>query len=603
MSAPHPRQLAPARLRWTDEGPESPGTGDVYFSRRGGAEETRAVFLAGNGLPERFRDRKHLRLGELGFGTGLNFLETRRAFLAAAPADAQLDYVAFELAPLAPGDRHRFAAFLEACGEAALAAGARLLDAQFPAPFAGWHCLVLDGGRVRLSLWLGDAGAGLEDWQAAGAPGGVDGWYLDGFAPRLAPELWAPDLFRRVAERSAPGATVATFSVARTVRDALAAAGFEVERVPATPGKRRVLRGRLAAGLGTPPDAPPATAVVIGAGLAGACAATALARRGTAVTVLDPAGVAPGAPRHPYTLRHPRRPRDDGPRAPLLLDAYRFALAWLAGRAGWQPQAVLQFTEARRPERLARVVERFARADPRLAVRGFAGETTLAFPDAGRADLPVLIAAALAEERIVLRREAVEALEHGPRAPALRLWGGEQLRPDVVVLAAGTAAAILAPALRRLGHMRGQLTRVRTAASRGTLPVLTGRGHAVPLADGWVTGSSYVRDGAPGPPTATERRENLERLGRWGTVLGTPGLAADAEPVEEFTGVRCTVPDRVPVIGLLAPGLAVTTGHASSGLTTCPLAGEWTAAALCGEAPVADGELRAAADPRRLAGA
>jgi glycine/D-amino acid oxidase-like deaminating enzyme len=263
---------------------------------------------------------------------------------------------------------------------------------------------------------------------------------------------------------------------------------------------------------------------------------------------------------------------------------------------------VLQFAETRRPERLARVLERFVHADPRLAVQRFGGESTLAFPDAGRADLPALIAAALAEDRIVLRREAVEALEHGPSAPAVRLRGGERLRPDVVVLAAGTATATLAPALARLGRMRGQLTRVRTAAAPGPLPVLTGRGHAVPLADGWVTGSSYVRDGAPGPPTAAERRENLERLARWGAVFAASAFAEDAEPVEEFTGVRCTVPDRMPVVGLLAPGLAVTTGHASSGLTTCPLAGEWIAAALCGEAPVADGELRVAADPCRLAG-
>ncbi|MEE4382376.1 MAG: tRNA (5-methylaminomethyl-2-thiouridine)(34)-methyltransferase MnmD [Pseudomonadales bacterium] len=602
MTAPHPRQLAPARLRWTEEGPESLETGDVYFSRRGGAAETRAVFLAGNGLPERFRDRPRLRLGELGFGTGLNFLETRRAFLATAPAGACLDYVAFERAPLAPGDRDRFATFLETCGETGLAAGARLLDERFPAPFAGWHRLVLDGGRVRLSLWLGDAAAGLEDWRAAGVPGGVDGWYLDGFAPRLAPELWAPALFRSLAERSAPGATVATFSVARAVRDALAAAGFAVERVPATTGKRQVLRGRLGAGSGTPAAATPATVLVIGAGLAGACAATALASRGTAVTVLDAAGIARGASGNPWAVLHPRLPLDDGPRAPLLLDAYRFALAWLAGRAGWRPQPVLQFAEPRRPERLARVLERFAGADPRLAARSFAGETTLAFPDAGRADLPALIAAALAEPRIELRRTPVASLGAGGGARAVQLADGTTLEADAVVLAAGTATAALAPALARLGRMRGQLTRVRTDPP-GALPVLTGRGHAVPLEDGWVSGSSYVRDGPPGPPTESERRENLARLARWGALLGAEGLAARAEPAEEFTGVRCTVPDRMPVVGLLAPGLAVTTGHASSGLTTCPLAGEWLAAALCGEAPAADGELRTAADPRRLAGA
>ena len=61
------------RLIWTEDGaPRSGRFDDVYFSREDGLAETRAVFLAGCGLPAAWRGRDHFVVGELGFGTGLN---------------------------------------------------------------------------------------------------------------------------------------------------------------------------------------------------------------------------------------------------------------------------------------------------------------------------------------------------------------------------------------------------------------------------------------------------------------------------------------------------------------------------------------------------
>ena len=54
--------------------PRSRRYGDVYFSREGGLAESRAVFLAGCGLPARWADRRMFTVAELGFGTGLNIL-------------------------------------------------------------------------------------------------------------------------------------------------------------------------------------------------------------------------------------------------------------------------------------------------------------------------------------------------------------------------------------------------------------------------------------------------------------------------------------------------------------------------------------------------
>ena len=65
---------------------------DIYFSQEDGAAESDYVFLKGNDLEGRFADlslHETFVIGELGFGTGLNFVLARRLFLERAPAEAQ----------------------------------------------------------------------------------------------------------------------------------------------------------------------------------------------------------------------------------------------------------------------------------------------------------------------------------------------------------------------------------------------------------------------------------------------------------------------------------------------------------------------------------
>jgi tRNA U34 5-methylaminomethyl-2-thiouridine-forming methyltransferase MnmC len=74
---------------------------DPYFSLAGGLAETRHVFLAGNGLPDRFRDG--FQIAELGFGTGLNLLATALAH----QGPQHLHYTSFEAFPLPAADIER----------------------------------------------------------------------------------------------------------------------------------------------------------------------------------------------------------------------------------------------------------------------------------------------------------------------------------------------------------------------------------------------------------------------------------------------------------------------------------------------------------------
>lgn len=223
-------------LDWDENGtPVSRVFGDPYFSRTDGRAETRHVFLAGNGLPDRWQNRNHFTIAELGFGTGLNFLETAAAWRQCRPPDATLSYVAFERYPLSSSDLARALAPWPD-----LAADAAVLTGLWPPP-PGWS--EHEVAAVHLHIYIGDANTGLPQWN-----GLADAWYLDGFSPAKNPDLWGHDLMRHVYTNTAPGGTLATFTVAGWVRRNLGAAGFEVTKIPGYGRKRECLKGARSCG-------------------------------------------------------------------------------------------------------------------------------------------------------------------------------------------------------------------------------------------------------------------------------------------------------------------------------------------------------------------
>ena len=122
----------------------------------------------------------------------------------------------------------------------------------------------------------------------------ADAFYLDGFAPARNPRMWAAPIYKALARVAAPGATAATWSAAREVRDGLKAAGFEVASVGGFAAKREMTRARFSPRF--VPKRPPARsplepayrhAAIVGAGLAGCAAAWALALQGWRITLLD----------------------------------------------------------------------------------------------------------------------------------------------------------------------------------------------------------------------------------------------------------------------------------------------------------------------------
>lgn len=207
------------QLDWRDGGvPVSVRFDDPYFSLDGGLAETRHVFLDGNGLPARLRPGFHV--AELGFGTGLNCLALAQV------ATLPVVMTSFEGWPMSLAQL-----------EQAHAAFPELADFAVQLR-AGWGRPAIRVGQVDLRLIIGDVAQTLPDWQ-----GRADAWFLDGFSPARNPAMWNDGIMAQVGRCTAPGGSFATYTAAGTVRRALSAAGFAVERRPGFGRKRHMSRG------------------------------------------------------------------------------------------------------------------------------------------------------------------------------------------------------------------------------------------------------------------------------------------------------------------------------------------------------------------------
>jgi tRNA 5-methylaminomethyl-2-thiouridine biosynthesis bifunctional protein len=306
------------------------------------------VFLAGNGLPGRWQGRDAFVVLETGFGLGLNFLATWDAWRRDAARPRRLHFVSVESRPFGRDD---LATALRPFEE--LAPLADELTRAWPEPLAGFHRLPFSSGRVILTLLLGDAHEMLPQLEAR-----ADAFYLDGFAPARNPGLWSPAVVRELARLAAPGATLATWTVAGGVRAALADAGFHVEKRPGFAAKREMLVGAREGGGAKPPVQ--RHAVVVGAGLAGTLTAERLAARDWRVDLLD---ARPARSAAAVGLVRPIANVRDAVNARLSRSAFLYALQHYGGleREGyalqWNPCGVLQVAaddeEARRFEAIA----------------------------------------------------------------------------------------------------------------------------------------------------------------------------------------------------------------------------------------------------------
>lgn len=575
-------------LVWREDGlPQSSLYGDVYFSSVDGLAETRAVFLQGCGLPERFAGRRDFVVGELGFGSGLNIAALLDLWRREKPTGARLRIFSIEAHPLERDEAARILAHWPELGEAARA----LLDA-WPGKARGFHRVDLPGFDAVLDLAVMDVIEALQAWDGA-----ADAWFLDGFSPALNPAMWREEVLAAVATRSAAGARAATFTVAGAVRRGLQAAGFEIAKRPGFGRKRERLEAWLPGERAIPPR--PQSLAIIGGGIAGAAVARAARAEGLAVTVIDdPDGVA--ASGNPTGLVTPALDAGGGPRAALYAQALARATRLYAEVPdAVVTQGVLQLASAERDATRFAAVAGQDIFEPGAMIP-LAAEDTEAKLGAATPALtmtsaqvvePPTIRAAWIGETLSARVARLERDGEGWRL--LDAKGASILRADAVVLAGGAASVGLDPTLP-LRPVRGQASWARgtTAAA----PAAFG-GYAIPTRDGVLFGATHDRD-----ETATDVRQEDHARNLATLAKGLPRLAERlrGETFEGRAALRATVPDHLPVAGVRADGLGLLTGLGSRGLCLAPLLAEHVVARLLALPSSLPRQLSHLVDPARF---
>ena len=609
-----------AALDWAPAGPRARDADDVYFSAEDGLEEARAVFLAGAGFPERFNPGVTV-VGELGFGTGLNFLALWDRFRHCAAPGARLHFISVEGFPLHRDDAARaLAAFpeMEVLADALLAA--------WPSPHKGAHRRVFEDGRVTLTVFHDTAEAALAQMDFA-----ADAWFLDGFAPAKNPDMWTPALFGHIARLSKRSAPAATFTVAGAVRRGLTEAGFTVEKKPGFARKRERLEAIYA---GSPASAAPTPfpavrpcagpIAIIGGGIAAANCVEALTRRGRAVEVFARGGWAAGASGAPLGLLTPRLEAADRPHGRALLNAFDYAADLYARLGVLNQSGVLRLGGdeggTQRLQRMAALLDdrfRWLDAETASQVVGAASEGGLWMGPAGTfipADVVMALTGATPARDI-----EITAITRDGEAWVLSDQTGERYGPYGAVVLAG-------------GHEAGALSGLSIEAGAGRLGVFeTGRdlaapaawgGYAAPMGPGrMMVGATHVKSEYPGSPDAAEA--GLRALTQGAPVAVSSLLGAC---VEHWGGVRAALADRLPVAGALpdetfeacwrgaaqgrsdgpggiaGPGGPLILGALGArGFAHAPLLAEHLASGLCGEPPALEHGGRDALHPARFA--
>ncbi len=384
-----------------------------------------------------------------------------------------------------------------------------------------------------------------------------------------------------------------------------------------------------------PPRSGPATrtAVVVGAGIAGAACARALARHGWSVAVVErDTAAAQRASGNPGGLFHGSVHADDTRHARLLraaaltaADDYHTAIA--AGVAGAVDGLLRLETRldivamTARLQGLALPAEYVAAVDAaeaswRAGVR--VAHPAWHYPTGGWVDPGAWVRLALAKTGIALRcGAAVAALRRAPGGwAAVDAAGAVLARGTIAVVATGDAGVpSIDAALSALAWptvmTRGQVSHWRCDPKTRPLRLpLAGGGYALPLADGVLCGATRQAGDEDATVRDADHAHNVDRYCR---LTGLPPPARSA--LRGRVGWRLDTSDRLPIAGAWPageptaattlrrlprePGLFVLTALGSRGLTLAPLLGRLVAAQASATPWPIEQDLADAVDPAR----
>ena len=201
-----------------------PDWDEQYHSKHGAIKESKHVFIK-TGLHHfcELHDVEALAILEIGFGTGLNALLTSQE---AEILKRSILYDGVEAYPISL-QQVQGLNYPEMLG----------ITETF---FLKLHSVCWEAPqKISPSFTLHKKQKLFKDITAIGAYHLI---YFDAFGARVQPELWTQEVFKTMYTALKQNGVLVTYAAKGSVRRAMQAVGFLVERLPGPPGKREMLR-------------------------------------------------------------------------------------------------------------------------------------------------------------------------------------------------------------------------------------------------------------------------------------------------------------------------------------------------------------------------
>jgi len=196
-----------------------PDWNEQYHSKNGSINESLHVFIK-NGLKE--VAAKEVSILEVGFGTGLN------CFITYLEAERKINYVGAEAYPVTSDEveKMNFISILDAEKEQ------KVFEKMHKVSWEEKHNITNEFSLEKRKQFFEE----ITDENA------FDLIYFDAFGARVQPQLWTEEIFTKMFIALKENGILVTYSAKGSVRRAMQAVGFTVERLPGPPGKREMLR-------------------------------------------------------------------------------------------------------------------------------------------------------------------------------------------------------------------------------------------------------------------------------------------------------------------------------------------------------------------------
>jgi len=201
---------------------------EQYHSIHGAISEANHVFLK-HGLffylnEFQLQFQQNIQILEIGFGTGLNAFLT---LIKAEKLKLQINYVGVEAYPVKTEEINQlnYADLISVSHK-------NVFEKMHKSPWETWQVISKQFQLQKQNKFFSEIKA-EEEYNII---------YFDAFGARVQPDLWTENIFSIMFKALKENGVLVTYSAKGSVRRAMQAVGFMVERLPGPPGKREMLR-------------------------------------------------------------------------------------------------------------------------------------------------------------------------------------------------------------------------------------------------------------------------------------------------------------------------------------------------------------------------